>query len=87
MSLRMITPNESAELRRLDESDNDDGNEMPSMNKRRLGRRALLPSVEWREQAPLCEHDAKAQARLAAELLWFDEMLDEDASIRFDDAL
>ena len=36
---------------------------------------------------PLCEHDAKAQARLAAELLRFDELLDEDASIRFDDAL
>jgi hypothetical protein len=35
----------------------------------------------------LCEHDAKAQAGLAAELLRFDEMLDEDASIRFDDAL
>jgi hypothetical protein len=43
--------------------------------------------VEWRGQTPLCEHDAKAQARLAAELLRFDEVLDEDASIRFDDAL
>ena len=50
-------------------------------------RRALLPSVEWRGQTPLCEHDAKAQAGLAAELLRFDEVLDEDASIRFDDAL
>ena len=37
--------------------------------------------------APLCEHDAKAQARLAAELLRFDEVFDQDASIRFDDAL
>jgi hypothetical protein len=43
--------------------------------------------VAWRGQAPLCEHDAKAQARLAAELLRLDEVLDEDASIRFDDAL
>src|SRR5438093_4289311 len=50
-------------------------------------RRALLRSVEWRGQTPLCEHDAKAQARLAAELLRFDKVLDEDASIRFDDAL
>ena len=46
-----------------------------------------LPSVEWRGQAPSCERDAKAQARLAAELLRFDEVLDQDASIRFDDAL
>ena len=50
-------------------------------------RRALLPSVEWRGQTPLCEHNAKAQAGLAAELRRFDEVLDEDASIRFDDAL
>jgi hypothetical protein len=50
-------------------------------------RRALLPSVEWRGWAPSCERDAKTQARLAAELLRFDEVLDEDASIRFDDAL
>jgi hypothetical protein len=38
-------------------------------------------------QTPLCEHDAKAQTRLAAELLRFDEVLDQNASIRFDDAL
>ena len=50
-------------------------------------RRAVLPSVEWRGQTPLCEHNAKAQARLAAELLRFDEVLDQYASIRFDDAL
>ena len=55
----------------------------------RLVRRlaCLLAGVEWRGQTPLCEHDAKAQARLAAELLRFDEVLDEDASIRFDHAL
>ena len=35
----------------------------------------------------LCEHDAKAKTRLTAELLRFDEVLDEDASIRFDDTL
>jgi len=50
-------------------------------------RRTLLLSAEWRSQTPLCAHDAKAQAGLAAELLRFDEVLDEDASIRFDDAL
>jgi hypothetical protein len=38
-------------------------------------------------QTPLWEHDAKAQTRLAAELLRFDEVLDEDACICFDDAL
>ena len=38
-------------------------------------------------QKPLCKHDAKAQTRFGTELLRFDEMLDEDASIRFDDAL
>ena len=37
--------------------------------------------------APSWERDAKAQARLAAELLRLDEVLDQDASIRFDDAL
>jgi hypothetical protein len=37
--------------------------------------------------APSCERDAKAQARLAAELLRFDEVLDQDSSIRFDNAL
>jgi hypothetical protein len=37
--------------------------------------------------APSCERNAKTQARLAAELLRLDEMLDQDASIRFDDAL
>ena len=39
-------------------------------------RRAVLASVEWSGQTLLCEHDAKAQARLAAELLRFDEVLD-----------
>src|SRR5438093_3124395 len=55
----------------------------------RLVRRlaCLLAGVEWRGQTPLCEHDAKAQSRLAAELLGFDEVLDQDASIRFDHAL
>jgi len=38
-------------------------------------------------QTPSCERDAKAQAGLAAELLRFDEVLNQDASIRFDDAL
>jgi len=38
-------------------------------------------------QAPLCECDAKGHARLAAELLRFDEVLDQDTSIRFDDTL
>ena len=53
-----------------------------------LGNRsALLPNVDWRDQTPLCEHDAKAQARLAAELLRFDEVLYQNASIRFDNAL
>ena len=47
----------------------------------------MLPDVEWRGQAPSCERDAKAQAGLAAELLRLDEVLDQDASIRFDDAL
>ena len=47
----------------------------------------MLAGVEWRGQTPSCERDAKAQARLAAELLRFDEVLDQDASIRFDDAL
>ena len=85
----MITPNET----QPSYADKTNPTIMPamrhaSMNKKRLGcRRALLPSVEWRDQAPLCEHDAKAQARLAAELLRFDEVLDEDSSIRFDDAL
>ena len=46
-----------------------------------------LPGVEWRGYAPSCERDAKAQARLAAELRRLDEVLDQDASIRFDDAL
>jgi hypothetical protein len=36
---------------------------------------------------PSREGDAKAQARLAAELQRFDEVLDQDASIRFDHAL
>jgi len=47
----------------------------------------MLTGVEWTGQTPLCEHDAKAQAGLAAELLRFDEVLGEDASVRFDDAL
>ena len=46
---------------------------------------AFAGSSDWLDA--ICERDAKTQARLATELLRFDEVLDQDASIRFDDAL
>ena len=48
---------------------------------------AVCDADRSRAWTTLCEHDPIAQARLAAELLRFDEVLDEDAAIRFDDAL
>jgi hypothetical protein len=50
-----------------------------------LVQRPTLASSDW--LGPSSENDAKAQARLAAELRRFSEVFDQNASIRFDDAL